>query len=189
MNLMVHNMAWVPGHFHLTVGTAAALTFLAICYWLVPHLTGKALWGRKLAVLQGWLWFIGVLIMSRGLVVSGLGGEPRRMNTSLMPYGDRIADIDLAHWMAAVGGTLMFVSGVLFFVVIVMTVLNKATAQVEMPVAETMLPASRSAPVLDRWPVWIGVMILLIVIAYGPYFITYEPNFVSEGWKVWGGPQ
>ena len=28
MNTMVHNTAWIMGHFHLTVGTAVALTFM-----------------------------------------------------------------------------------------------------------------------------------------------------------------
>jgi cytochrome c oxidase subunit 1 len=46
VNLVVHNTAWVPGHLHLTVGTAVTLTFIGILYWLVPYLTGKALYGR-----------------------------------------------------------------------------------------------------------------------------------------------
>jgi cytochrome c oxidase subunit I len=194
LNLMVHNTAWVPGHFHLTVGTAVALSFLAISYWLVPHLTGKALWGRKLAVLQGWLWFFGVLIMSRGLVVAGLGGEARRMNVSLMPEPYRAAIEGAAgalggHALTAFGGTLMFISGLLFFVVMLMTLLNKQTAEVEMPVSECMIPASKTPHIFDRWPVWVGIMLLLILIAYGPFFLTYTPNFVSPGFKVWGGPQ
>src|SRR5690606_791626 len=53
LNLVVHNTMFVPGHFHLTVGTAVALTFMAVAYWLVPYLTGKKLWGRKAAVVQG----------------------------------------------------------------------------------------------------------------------------------------
>jgi cytochrome c oxidase subunit 1 len=28
INLVVHNTAWVPGHFHLTVGTAVTLSFI-----------------------------------------------------------------------------------------------------------------------------------------------------------------
>ncbi len=36
MNAMVHNTSWVPGHFHTTVGSATALTFMGAAYWLVP---------------------------------------------------------------------------------------------------------------------------------------------------------
>ena len=31
------------GHFHLTVGTAVALTFMGGAYWLVPKVSGRAL--------------------------------------------------------------------------------------------------------------------------------------------------
>ena len=43
MNAMVHNTAWIQGHFHLTVGTATALTFMGAAYWLMPKLLGRDL--------------------------------------------------------------------------------------------------------------------------------------------------
>jgi cytochrome c oxidase subunit I len=36
LNMLVHNTAWIPGHFHLTVGTAVTLTFFGITFWLLP---------------------------------------------------------------------------------------------------------------------------------------------------------
>src|SRR5690606_4458898 len=72
MNLVIHNTLFVPGHFHLTVGTGSALTFMGVVYWLVPHLTGRRLFSRKMAVLQTWLWFIGMAIMSRGMSWAGM---------------------------------------------------------------------------------------------------------------------
>ncbi|MEZ4674973.1 MAG: cbb3-type cytochrome c oxidase subunit I [Caldilineaceae bacterium] len=42
LNLAVHNTSWIPGHFHLTVGSATTLTFFGICYWLIPALTGAS---------------------------------------------------------------------------------------------------------------------------------------------------
>ncbi len=35
INYLVHNTFWVVGHFHLTVGTAVALTFMAVTYWFL----------------------------------------------------------------------------------------------------------------------------------------------------------
>lgn len=52
VNQLVHNTAWVPGHFHMTVGSAVALTIVGVAYWLVPYLTDRKLWGRGLAVAQ-----------------------------------------------------------------------------------------------------------------------------------------
>ena len=42
VNIVVHNTAYIPGHLHLTVGSAVMLTFVGITYWLVPHLAGRA---------------------------------------------------------------------------------------------------------------------------------------------------
>ena len=53
VNMVVHNTAYIVGHLHLTVGTAVTLTFMGISYWLVPHLAGRALWSRGLALVQG----------------------------------------------------------------------------------------------------------------------------------------
>jgi cytochrome c oxidase subunit 1 len=43
MNLIVHNTAWMPRHYHLTVGSAVTLTFLGMSNWLIPLLRGRAL--------------------------------------------------------------------------------------------------------------------------------------------------
>src|SRR5215472_13624833 len=77
VNMVVHNTAYIVGHLHLTVGTAVALTFMGISYWLVPHLAGRALWSRGLALAQVWLWFGGMLIFSPTLHELGLRGMPR----------------------------------------------------------------------------------------------------------------
>ncbi|MDD2923322.1 MAG: cbb3-type cytochrome c oxidase subunit I, partial [Anaerolineales bacterium] len=58
VNLVLHNTAFIPGHFHPTVGTGVTLSFMGISYWLVPYLTGKKLWKPQWGVIQAWLWFI-----------------------------------------------------------------------------------------------------------------------------------
>ena len=83
---MVHNTAFIPGHFHLTVGAAVALSVMAISYWFVPYLTGKELRGRKLAVARGWMWIVGVASFSRGLMADGIQGEPRRTQITEAVY-------------------------------------------------------------------------------------------------------
>lgn len=184
VNLVVHNTAWIPGHFHLTVGTAVTLTLLGISYWLIPHLYGRALWGRRVALAQAWMWFIGVLIFSRAQIVGGLAGLPRRLNMSTLPesYAAAIEGLASSNLWTAVGGTIMFISAVLFFVVIGMTLWRGEAGAIEpMPVAEAMRDSSESWPLLDNWKVWVGVAVALIVLAYGPVFLTYTPNFVSPG--------
>src|SRR5215470_12178269 len=86
LNLVVHNTAWIPGHLHLTVGTAVTLSFMGITYWLVPTLRGRALWSRRLALAQVWLWLGGMLIFSNALHRLGLMGMPRRTQITAAPY-------------------------------------------------------------------------------------------------------
>src|SRR5262249_15740726 len=79
MNSLVHNTAFIHGHFHLTVGTALALPFLGTCYWLMPRLLGRELKFRRLAQWQPYLWFAGMVMFSLSNHVTGLMGMPRRV--------------------------------------------------------------------------------------------------------------
>ena len=86
LNLVVHNTAWIPGHLHLTVGTAVTLSFMGITYWLVPVPAGRALWSRRLALVQAWLWFVGDDASSRTPSTAwGSPGAPRRTMLGAAP--------------------------------------------------------------------------------------------------------
>ncbi|MBI5030875.1 MAG: cbb3-type cytochrome c oxidase subunit I [Chloroflexi bacterium] len=186
LNLVVHNTAWVPGHFHLTVGTAVTLSFMGILYWLLPHLTGKALWGRKWAVWQGWIWFVGMLIFSRGLHWLGLLGAPRRTMLGVATENYGTSEWRLATIMVGVGGVILFVSFIVFVVVMVKTALSKESAKVEMPVAEP-LKTEVMPNWLQNWTPWLVGAVVLVVVAYGPALFELLVNLkmVSPGFQVW----
>jgi cytochrome c oxidase subunit 1 len=186
INRVVHNTTFIPGHFHLTVGSAVALSFMGIAYWLVPYLTDKKLWGRRLAVLQTWLYGIGVLIMARGLISGGLEGMPRRTFVALSPYNN--GQWHLAGVLTAIGGSMMFASVVLFFLVLAGTlVLGERGVRSEIPFTETLTaPATGGWEArLDRFRYWVAITVVLILIAYGPFLATYLPGrFLSPGFKI-----
>jgi hypothetical protein len=64
MNQVVRNTSWVPGHFHLTVGSAVFLTFLGLSLYLLNKLFGKKVFSNTLSVLGAYMWLICVLIFS-----------------------------------------------------------------------------------------------------------------------------
>jgi cytochrome c oxidase subunit I len=169
VNLVIHNTAWVPGHFHLTVGTAVTLTFFGISYWLIPFLSGRALWSNRVALAQAWTWFVGMAIFSHFMHTLGLLGMPRRSMIGSVPYMQ-------PEWrsylpLIAIGGVIMFVSGFLYFLNIVMTlVASKEPARVDIPWAEAQSGSEDAPAILERWGLWIGVSLALIVLAYGPVF-------------------
>ena len=172
VNLVVHNTMFIPGHFHLTVGTAVALTFMAIAYWLIPYLTGRKLWGRKIAVIQAWLWFFGMALMSRGMSWAGMAGAPRRTALGSAPYVPP-EWVTAFNW-AAVGGAILTVSGVLFFTVLIMTALRgqrEATGGVEVPLAEPLIPDEPIPAYLDRFRPWVLGATVLVIVTYGPALV------------------
>jgi len=185
VNQVIHNTTWVPGHFHMTVGTAVALSAMGIAYWLIPWLKDRELWGRKIALAQGWIYGVGVLVMGRGLASGGLDGMPRR--TDIVEAVYRKPSWELAGILTGIGGTLMFVAGIMFFVVLVGTIfLGRPKENQVVPATETMHPPATSgwAVQLDRLGLWAVVAIVLILLAYGPFLVKYLPPALhSQGFK------
>ena len=119
MNAMIHNTAWVQGHFHLTVGTATALTYMGTAYWLLPRLTGRPLRLAPLAQVQPYLWFFGMMVFSLVNHATGLAGMPRRIYDSTY-QGHPVAQV-CQQWtgLSALGGAVLFVSSLAFLAVVV----------------------------------------------------------------------
>jgi cytochrome c oxidase subunit I len=186
MNQVIHNTTWVPGHFHMTVGTAVALTLMGVGFWMVPYLTRRALFSRTMALSSSWIYTIGVLIFARGMISGGLEGMPRRTFMAEATYFSEAWR--LPGILTGIGGTLMFIGVMLFFVVIglTMAVGRKGEEPGDIPVSETLTAPARSGwePALDRLGWWAVAAILLILIAYGPFFLGYEYTPVSRGFRL-----
>ena len=167
MNAVVHNTAWIQGHFHLTVGSATALTFMGAAYWMLPRLTGRELELTLLARVQPYLWFLGMSLFSFANHITGVMGMPRRVYDP--SYLDHAA---AASWRAltgvsAVGGLLLFASAAFFLMVMLGTVLAGKRREHE-PLQWTEpvdgWPARKT--VFDRYGLWALAAIVLVVIAY-----------------------
>jgi cytochrome c oxidase subunit 1 len=186
LNLVVHNTAWIPGHLHLTVGTAVTLSFIGISYWLVPLLRGRALWSRRLALVQAWLWFGGMAIFSNALHRLGMMGAPRRTMIGASTYLQ-------PAWKAAlplvgVGGAILFLSALLYFLNIGLTlVASRGPAPAMIQFAEALSGPEHAPAILDRWRPWLALAAVLIAIAYGPTLVRLATTtpFNSPGFRVW----
>jgi cytochrome c oxidase subunit 1 len=188
VNLVVHNTAWVPGHFHLTVGTAVTLTFMGISYWLVPYLRGRELWNRQLALVQAWLWFVGMGIFSHSMHRLGLLGMPRRTMIGSSTYLGLQPNWQADLPMVALGGTLLFISALFYFVNMAMTVaVSRRPAALDIPSAEAVSGPEEAPRILDQWWPWLAVAGLLILLAYGPTIaqLVSTTPLSSPGYRVW----
>jgi cytochrome c oxidase subunit 1 len=171
INYLVHNTLWVPGHFHLTVGTAVALTFMAATYWLLPQLTRRRIYSRSIALLQVVLWFVGMTLMSNAMHRGGLIGIPRRTaepQYSGFAFDAGFSTVGELRLQIALGGTLLFVSTVLFLGNVIVSLLERPmTGEFD-----DTLPPALSGPddgpeVLDNLALWTAIALVLVALAYG----------------------
>ncbi|MDR0787181.1 MAG: cbb3-type cytochrome c oxidase subunit I, partial [Gemmatimonadota bacterium] len=186
MNAMVHNTAWIQGHFHLTVGTAVALTFMGTTYWLLPRLTGRSLRLVPLAQVQPYLWFVGMMFFSIVNHATGLMGMPRRIYSST--YQGHPAAALWQQWtgLSALGGVILFVSALSFVTVVIATAWRgeKINAPA-IEYAESVDPVPAKFTIWDRLGMWAVIGVVLVAVAYsGPiwHLLTME-TFGSPGFK------
>lgn len=175
LNNVIHNTIWVTGHLHLTVGTAVALTFMGLSYFVVPLLVGRELYSRRTAIWQVYLWAIGMVFFSGSLHYIGLLGSPRR--TFDATYGGNLVASAWSPFLllSAVGGALLFVSIALFLGNIMLTV--RSGKKMEMaPVAEEY-EALGTPDLLDNFKIWVAIAVILIAIAY----VTPTLNIIRMG--------
>nr|WP_314003685.1 b(o/a)3-type cytochrome-c oxidase subunit 1 [uncultured Paenibacillus sp.] len=167
MNAVVHNTLFVTGHFHLTVASSVALTFFGIAYWLIPAVTGRKLTAKlhRWGIIQTIVWAVGMFLMSGAMHLVGLFGAPRR--TAYTTYqGNPEAAAWIPYYVTvAVGGVILFV-GVLILVGIIIGLLRAPKGEEEFPIAEAEADAAPTPRYLERWSVWIGIAVALILIAY-----------------------
>jgi cytochrome c oxidase subunit 1 len=173
INYLIHNTLWVPGHFHLTVGTAFALTMMAISYWLYPQLSGKKLQLRNVAALQPFVWFIGMVLMSNAMHRGGLAGIPRRTaepQYQQFSYDAVVGGVTEMRIQIAIGGTLLFLSAVMFLAVMLATWLmspRTSKLRVNGEIPEPLSTAEDAPLVLDNLKLWFALAVVLVALAYG----------------------
>ena len=189
LNSVVHNTAWIHGHFHTTVGSAAALSFMGAMYWLVPRITGRELSFRSsFARWQPLLWFIGMLFFSIPSHIAGLMGLPRRVFAT-----DYAGAAQATQWQgitmtSAIGGIILFVSAMFFVGVIVHTLLmGRRTKAAPLVWADSLgMPAEGFRPTIwDRLGLWWAIAGVLVLVAYviPLYDILTHARYGSPGFK------
>ncbi len=172
MNNVVHNTAWIPGHFHTTVGGPTFLAFIGMGLFLVSELTGKPVRLPRLNVWVPYLWLIGVLVFSLGLSVSGLLGAPRRSNLG-PTYANPDSPLFHPTWMiwshiGMLGGIIMTVAMLAYFVVFFATLFGakERAAALRFPTAEAYHDGDLG--MVRNFTPWVLAAVVLLVIAYVP---------------------
>lgn len=181
LNNTIHNTAWVPGHFHMTVAGPVFLGIIGMSLYIYSKTAGKRIFMPKVAVIIPYLWSVGILIFSTGLSWGGLIGEPRRTNMG-MTYLNPKHELFTPEWvpttmLGLMGGIIMFIAGMLFLVVFFGTMIRKKKEEgaLEFPVSEP-LHDERRIPLFDTFKPWLVTMAVILVIAYVPAFLDATKN-------------
>lgn len=180
LNQIVHNTWWVTGHFHLTLGTSVVLTFFAISYWLIPVLTKRQFTKKlnNLAIVQSMLWVIGMILMGGTMHFAGLAGAPRR--TSYSDYGGHELGLTWLSYnqIIAIGGAILFAAIVLILFIWIQLLFfaPKSEETIQYPIGVVNEKAAHPPKILEKWSVWIGVSIVLSIIAYAVPFYQIITN-------------
>ncbi len=78
INMIIHNTAYLPGHFHGTVVAGTTMAFMAVTYWLLPVVFQRKLALAGVAKLQPYVFSLGVWVFSIALMGAGTLGVQRR---------------------------------------------------------------------------------------------------------------
>jgi len=168
MNAMIHNTAWVPGHFHLIFAGTTVIMYFAIAYYLWPILTKKPIYSNNLALVQLWTWFIGMSIMTTPWHVLGLLGQPRRISSVV--YNNLMTlSWEPYELLMILGGLVLLGSACLFVYLLFKTQFGVTTEvfEGEVEYAESYHAVTDLPDYLNDIKLWNKVIAVLMFISFG----------------------
>ncbi|MGZ8187853.1 MAG: b(o/a)3-type cytochrome-c oxidase subunit 1 [Methylosarcina sp.] len=185
MNAMIHNTAWVPGHFHLIFAGTVVIMYMAIAYYLWPILSGRPLFSKDMALVQLWTWFLGMAIMTTPWHILGLLGQPRRI--SRVEYNSPLTLAwDFFELAMIFGGLVLLASACLFIYNLTMTQLNPKQEIHEeiIEYAEPYQPVAQVPEFLNDFGFWNKVIAVLMAVSFGVPILQFffMQTFGSSAW-------
>jgi len=128
INITAHNTWRIVGHFHATVVGGTTLAFMGATYYLLPVVFRREVIMKPLATIQPWLYGIGMILVSSGMMLAGAYGVPRRHWDIVGFGGSPFAftwDPTVFMWITvfAIGALLAILGGIIFIIVTLGTVI------------------------------------------------------------------
>lgn len=185
MNAMVHNTAWISGHFHLIFGGTTVIMYFGIAYIFWPVLTGKPLYCNSLALAQLWTWFVGMIIMTTPWHVLGLLGQPRRIDSvhynNLLTLSWEPYEVTMIF-----GGLVLTASAGMLVYNLYKTHFGSEVFSGEVEYAEPIHPVKDLPAYLNGFGLWNIIIAIFMLIAFGYPILQFflMETFGSGRWGV-----
>jgi cytochrome c oxidase cbb3-type subunit I/II len=122
-NLYLHFSQWPVMHSHLALYAAFGIAIMGCMFWLVPRITGKKLYSKKLMDITWWITFMGFIIFMAGMMLAGLVANASWY--AHLTIAQTLPDLQPYFILRAIGGGIVVVSAFLFAINIIMTFLSK----------------------------------------------------------------
>jgi len=163
---LAHYTDWIIGHVH--AGALGWNGFMAagMFYFLVPRLSGRALYSRRLAEAHFWLGTFGILLYIVAMWISGInqGLMWRATNPdgSLMypTFVETLIAIRPMYWMRLIGGTMYLLGMVLMGYNLVRTGMTSKVVETSVTVA----PLARTPEVPWRDVIFSKPIVITVVV-------------------------
>jgi cytochrome c oxidase cbb3-type subunit I/II len=123
MNLYLHFSQWPVMHSHLALYASMGISIMGAMFWLVPRITGKRLYSKKLMDVTWWITFMGFIVFMAGMMLAGLVANSGWY--SHMTIAQVLPLLEPYFIVRAVGGGIVVVSAFLFAINIIATFLSK----------------------------------------------------------------
>ncbi|GAB1471565.1 b(o/a)3-type cytochrome-c oxidase subunit 1 [Chloroflexota bacterium] len=123
INMLVHNTLRLPGHFHATVVSGTTLAFMGFTYYVIPLIFRKELKLKKWAIWQPYIFGLGMLMVSLGMIVSGLQGVARR-NWDITFAGVVPGTVNLSLAIFGIGSLIAVTGGIMYITIVLASILT-----------------------------------------------------------------
>lgn len=185
MNAMVHNTAWVSGHFHLIFGGTTIIMYFGVAYYFWPILTGKPLFSNNLALMQLWTWFLGMIVLTTPWHILGLLGQPRRIDKVV--YNNLLTLSWEPYEVTMIFGGLILIgsAGLLIYNLVKTQLCVTETYDGDIEYAEPIHPVKALPDYLNSYAMWNWVIAGFMLVAFG-YPIAQFFLMKTYGSSPWG---
>lgn len=127
INMLAHNNLRITGHFHATVVGGTTIAFMGITYYLIPLIFRRDLVGKTWATWQPYLYGLGLVLLTVGLILSGTLGAPRRhwdvtFANALFPVQFEGA-MSLTLTLVGLGAIIASIGGAIYIAIAVLSLL------------------------------------------------------------------
>lgn len=180
INMLAHNTLRLPGHFHATVVGGTTTAFMAFTYYVIPLIFRKELKLKKWAQWQPYVYGVGSILVSLGMITSGLQGVSRR-NWDITFAGVVPGTVDLTLAIFGIGALIAVTGGIMYVTIVLVSILTgpRVEANQLLLVAGTNNPLLESTKLTEHdlehpknQPKGTLVMVLAFLAWFAIYYLT-----------------